>query len=220
MTWRTRNLGGTRSRRAFSLLEVMIALAILAVSLAILLETQASAALVTRESERVIIASDLAYAKLNEALLSVEEDGFQQTQVSESGDFDDFGDDATRMDVGDELEGYHWEYTVTEIDLEMAGDLAGMASQLQSSGVIGAAQPEGAPSIADAAGGANPLEALGMSPDMISDMLTPYIREVRVRVWWGEDSEVAEKRGDEVIVVTHVVNPTGIQAMPQQGAQE
>lgn len=206
-------------RRGFSLLEVMIALAILVVSLAILIETQASSALVTREAERVIIASDLAYAKLNEAVLSVEVEGFQQTQISESGSFDDFGDDATRMDVGRELEDYHWEYTVSEIDLEMAGDLAGMASQLQSSGVVGT-QAEGAPNIADLAGGSNPLAALGMSPDMISEMLTPYIREVRVRVWWGDDSKEAEDRGDEVIVVTHVVNPSGIPAMPQQGASE
>ena len=35
---------------------------------------------------------------------------------------------------------------------------------------------------------------------MITEMLTPYIREVRVRVWWGEKSDVAEERGDEIIV--------------------
>ncbi len=203
-----------RGRRGFSLLEVMIALAILVVSLAILLETQGSAALVTRESERVITASDLAYAKLNEAILFVEEEGFQSSQVVESGDFDDFGDDATRMDVGDELEDYHWEYTVSEIDVQLAADIAGAAGQLQSSGVLGQA-PEGAPSLAALGQGGNPLASLGMSPDMISEMLTPYIREIRVRVWWGEDSERAAERGDEVIVVTHVVNPSGVVALEQ-----
>ena len=209
-----------RRRRGFSLLEVMVALAILVVSLAILLETQASSAIVTRESERVITASDLAYAKLNEAILYVEEEGFQQTQVVESGDFDDFGDDATSMDIRDELEDYHWEYTVSEIDLAFAGDLAGMAGDLQGSGVLGDA-PEGAPSLATMGeGGANPLEGLGMSPDMISEMLTPYIREVRVRVWWGKDSATAEKRGDEVIVVTHLSNPSGfVAAAPAEAAQ-
>ena len=98
----------------------MVALAILVVSLSILLETQASSTIVTRESERVITASDLAYAKLNEAILYVEEEGFQQSQIVESGDFDDFGDDATSMDIADELEDYHWEFTVTEIDLALA----------------------------------------------------------------------------------------------------
>ncbi len=182
-----------RRRRGFSLLEVMVALAILVVSLAILLETQASSAIVTRESERVITASDL---------------------------FDDFGDDATSMDIRDELEDYHWEYTVSEIDLAFAGDLAGMAGDLQGSGVLGDA-PEGAPSLATMGeGGANPLEGLGMSPDMISEMLTPYIREVRVRVWWGKDSATAEKRGDEVIVVTHLSNPSGfVAAAPAEAAQ-
>ena len=62
-----------RFRRAFSLLEVMVALAILVVSLAILVETQASSAIVTREAERIILASDLAQAKMNEAVLFVEE---------------------------------------------------------------------------------------------------------------------------------------------------
>lgn len=195
-------------RRGFSLLEVMVALAILVVSLAILLETQASSTIVTRESERVITASDLAYAKLNEAVLFVEEEGFQNSQVSESGDFDDFGDDATSMDIRDELEDYHWEYTVTEIDLALAGDIAGMAGQLQGSGALGE-QPAGAPSLASLGEGGNPLSQMGMSPDMISEMLAPYIREIKVRVWWGKDSKIAEERGDEVVVVTHVVNPSG-----------
>ena len=84
-----------------------------------------------------------------------------------------------------------------------------MASELQGSGALGD-QPEGAPSLASLGEGGNPLSQLGMSPDMISEMLTPYIREIKVRVWWGKDSKLAEERGDEVIVVTHVVNPSGV----------
>lgn len=206
-----------RRRRGFSLLEVMVALAILVVSLSILVETQASSAVVTREAERVITASDLAYAKLNEAMLYVEEEGFQQSQVSESGDFDSFGDDATSMDIRDELEDYHWEYTVTEIDLALAGDIAGMAGEMQNSGVLGQKPAEGAPSLASLGGGGNPLESMGVSSDMITEMLTPYIREIRVRVWWGKNSKLAEERGDEVVVVTHVVNPTGMVAAAGEG---
>ena len=60
------------SRRGFSLLEVMIALAILTVSLIILVETQSSAVLLTREAERMITATDLAQMKLAEASIAIE----------------------------------------------------------------------------------------------------------------------------------------------------
>jgi hypothetical protein len=40
-------------------------------------------------------------------------------------------------------------------------------------------------------------------------MLGMYIREVRVRVWWGKNAKEAEELKDQVILVTHVINPTG-----------
>lgn len=208
-------------QRGFSLLEVMVALAILVVSLAILIETQASSAVITRESERVILATDLAYAKLNEAVMFVEEEGFKQVaEVSDNGDFDDFGDEASNLDFKDELEDYHWEYWISEVDLALAGDIAGMAEELQGSGVIGGGGDDGPapPGMAALGGeGGNPFGALGVSSEMITEMLTPYIREVRVRVWWGKDSDEAEERGDEVVVVTHIVNPTGVTSLEEGG---
>ena len=58
-----------------------------------------------------------------------------------------------------------------------------------------------------------------MSSEMITEMLTPYIREVRVRVWWGKDAEEAEESGNQVVIVTHQVNPSGIITMGPEGAQ-
>jgi len=204
-----------RFRRAFSLLEVMVALAILVVSLAILVETQASSAIVTREAERIILASDLAQAKMNEAVLFVEEEGFKQ---GDRGDFDDFGDEASNLDFKDELEDYHWEYWVSEVDLSLAGDIAGMAQELSGSGEFGDAG-EGGPDMGGMGGGSNPLAAIGMNSQVITEMLTPYIREVRVRVWWGKDSKEAEERGDEVVVVTHLVNPTGVVSLGSEAPE-
>ncbi len=187
----------------------MVALAILVVSMVVLVETQSSAALITLEAERVITATDLANAKMNEALLFVEEEGFTNSDIHETGDFDEFGDDAFDLAFGEELSSYHWEYWVSEIDLALAGDIAGMASELNSSGVIGGGGGDAAASPLGGEGGGSPLESLGISSEMITEMLTPYIREVRVRVWWGEKSDDAEERGDEIVVVTHLVNPTG-----------
>ena len=194
-------------RHGFSLLEVMVALAILVVSLAILLETQASAAFLTREAERMVIATDLAQVKFDEASLALEADGFQLGDQKESGDFDDLGDEAMSLEFGDELEDYHWEYWISEIDVALAGDLAGSAAELESSGVMGGAA--GAEDAGAAAGGG--LGALGSmaSPEMLTQMVAPYIREIRVRIWWGADSKAAEDDGTEVVLVGHAINPSG-----------
>lgn len=210
-----------RTRRGFSLLEVMVALAILVVSLVILVDTQSNAVVMTREAERVITATDLARSKLTEALLYLEEEGFQDDQVHEHGDFDDWGDDLLTIEIGDELEDFHWEWWITEVDLELAGDIAGMmgglAGEAGADGALeglGSLLPGGIPggaagAAADAAQAAGGLGAF-LSPDMITDLLAPYVREVRVRVWWGENSDKAAERGDEVVIVTHQANPRGI----------
>ena len=49
------------------------------------------------------------------------------------------------------------------------------------------------------------LSDVGVSGDMISEALSPYIREGRVLVWWGEN----EDETDQVELVTHIVNPSG-----------
>jgi len=220
-----------RARRGFSLLEVMVALAILVVSLAILVETQSNAVVMTREAERMITATDLAVGKLTEARLYLEEEGFQNDQVHEEGDFDDWGDDLLTVEIGDELEDYHWEWWITEVELELAGDIAGMVGGLAGDGDLGegglagmlppglaGSLPENASSAAaDAANAAGGLGSL-LSPDMVTELLAPYVREVRVRVWWGDDSEEAAELGNEVVIVSHLTNPTGIvQQMQAEG---
>ena len=199
-----------KARRGFSLLEVMVALAILVVSLVILVETQATAAFATREAERVITATDLAQAMLAEASMRVEMEGFSgDGEIFERGDFDDLGDEALNVEMGAELRDYHWEYAVQEIDVQLAGDIAGMAEGLSGGAMGGEDSPVDMDSLSSSIpGGAGGLGAL-LSPDMLSQMLGPYIRELRVRVWWGEDSKTAEEQGTEVVIVTHVINPSG-----------
>lgn len=192
------------TRRGFSLLEVMIALAILTTSIVILVETQSTAAWATREAEKVVTGTDLARYKMSEALLRVEADGFTDGEIFESGDFRDLGDEVLNLQMGEALEDFHWEYAVQEIDIQLAGDIAAMASEFAGDDGGG----EGGPSIPGLPGGAGGLSAL-LSPEMLSQMLGPYIREVRVRVWWGKNSDEAEDYGSEVILVSHVINPSG-----------
>ena len=193
-------------RAGFSLLEVMVAIAVLLVSLVLLMEIQSSAIKMTVEAQRFVVATGLAQEKMAEVLLLVEEEGFGTDDIDEHGDFDDFGDDAVDLEFGESLEDYHWEYWVEEIDLGLAGDLTGMAGEVGGSGYWG----EGGGEAIEAPESQAPdLSTLGVSSDMITDMLGAYIREVRVRVYWGDSSRLAEKLGNEVYITTHVINPSG-----------
>lgn len=200
----------TFHRRGFSLLEVMVALAILMMSLVILVETQSTAAWATREAERVVIASDLAEAKMAEALMRVEMEGFTQEEFFEHGDFDDLGEDALNVEMGPHLKDFRWEYAMQEIDVALAGDIAAMAGEALggSEGGDGVGALPGGGGIPGLGGGLGGLGAL-LSPEMLSQMLSPYIREVRVRIYWGGDSREAEENGTEIILTTHVINPSG-----------
>ena len=55
-------------------------------------------------------------------------------------------------------------------------------------------------------GGTPDLGDMGIDPSMITDHLSGFIREVRVRVWWGEN----EDENDQVELTTHIINPTGV----------
>jgi prepilin-type N-terminal cleavage/methylation domain-containing protein len=198
-------------RRGFSLLEVMIALAILTVSLLVLVQTQSTAVVLTNEAERTLVATDLARYKMSEVLLQLEKDGFQVSEVTEHGDFEDFGDEGMNLEFGTELEDYHWEYLVTEVDMESMGDMATAAQGLQDM-----AGPEQSGAAANGSS-MDALAMMGFGPDVIMGMLGPFLREVRVKVWWGDDAQEAEEAGNEVVLTTHVINPSGaIQSLDQQ----
>lgn len=196
-------MGHRPPRRGFTLLEVMISVSILALALIVLIQTQGMAALMTEEADHILVATQLANEKLTEVRVLVEQEGFQTSDVHEEGDFDDFGDEALNIEF-EALDDYHWEYLVTEVDLDLAGDLAGSMNNLMDT-VAPPGAPEGS---AAAAGAAIPdLGAYGISEDTLIQMLQPFLREVRVRVWWGDDLEEAEEIGNEVVITTHVINP-------------
>jgi hypothetical protein len=200
----------------------MVALAILTVSLVLLVETQSSAVVLTLEAERMITATDLAHHTMTEALLELETEGFQTADVYEEGDFDDLGDEILQVEMGDELEEYHWEYSITEVDIEMLGDLAGAAEDLDGGvgGLFGGGGGGGGGDPLGGGGGGNPamdaLGAMGLGGQQVTELIGPYIREVRVRVWWGEDIEKAEEDGTEVVLTTHAINPSGAMSLAQE----
>lgn len=204
-----------RPRRAFTLLEVLIALGILAVGMAVLVNSQATAVVMTADGVHTSVATRLAQEKLEEVLLTLEEQGWTDQDIEEDGDFSDFGDEEFRgeslhLDEGEALKDFHWAYTVRQIDLTLPSDLGGVADELISNGYAG---EDKAAEYAENATDENSLQSqlpdlstLGISPDMVADYLSNFIREVRVRVWWGDN----EDGTDQVEIVTHAINPTGV----------
>ena len=204
-------------RHGFSLLEVMVALAILVTSMVMLMEVQSSSIKMTQSAETIITATGLATEKLTEVKLLVEQEGFGSDDIEEEGEFDEFGDGELDLDFADAFENYHWQYSVSEIDINLSPDIAGLAESLGGGDYFG----EPNESYQDASSSNAPdLSTLGVSQEMVSEMLAPFIREIRVRVWWGDSSKKAEEEGDEVVLTTHVIN-TGASIIPgaaQQGA--
>ncbi len=214
-----RSFVGRLRRRGFSLLEVMIALVILSASLVILVQSQSGAVAMTQEAERFIAATDLARLKMAEAMLRLEEEGFQSSEVVEFGEFDDLGDEITNLEFGKEYEDFHWEYTITEIDIQLAGDLLSKAREMEGDGGFGGMLGD-AGILGDAGGAgssAGMLESF-MQPQMLTEALGPYIRMVVVRVWWGEGSEEATEEGTEITLTAHVANPAGMLNAGASGA--
>lgn len=199
-----------KSTRGFTLLEVTIALAILVLSLTILVENQGLAALMSREADRIRTATMLAEEKMIEAQLQLEVEGWTSSDIEEDGDFEDLGSeefrgDGLRLELDDRLEDFKWAYTVRKIELNFPTDLGGLTEDLSGSGYFGDQNSE---AVQD---NTMDLGDIGVSPDMISDYLSDYIREVRVRVWWGEN----EDEDDQVELLTHIVNPTGVVSNPE-----
>ena len=201
------------SRRGFTLVEVTIALSILVLALSILVENQGFAAYMTRDAEKIRIATMLAEEKLIEAQLILEEEGWKTTDIEEDGDFDDFGseefrDNGLNLDADDELENFKWAYTIRKIEMNLPTDVGGMMGDMVGTGYYGdqsenqqMQQNQGMD-----------LGDIGVSQDMITDYLSDYIREVRVMVWWAEDYE---ETGDVVELTTHIVNPSGVVTDPE-----
>jgi len=201
------------ARRAFTLLEVVIALAILAVGMTVLLQTQATAVVMTTESDKIRIGTLLAQEKMAECELYVEKNGFSSDDIDEDGDFSEYGAEDFRADVGDidiaeTLGDYHWAYTIRQIELTMPEDLTGTASDLIGEGYLGTDVQDAATST-DLGEESLDLGDLGLSSDTVTDQLSSYIREVRVLVWWSDEQDEDGNYIDSVELVTHVINPSG-----------
>ena len=199
--------------RGFSLIEIAIALAILVLALSILVENQGFAAFMTRDAEKIRLATMLAEEKLVEAQLQLELEGWTTADIDEEGDFDNLGSEEFRgsgvqIDFGEEVQDFKWAYTIRKVEINMPADATSMMGDM-----LGMGGDDDQVNNQDVQNNKMDLGDLGISSDMITDYLSDYIREVRVMVWWSKEFE---ESGEYVELVTHMVNPSGIVTDPQQ----
>ncbi len=114
---RPRNSVG-RQARGFTLLEVVVALAILAMSLTVFLQTQAASLANAGRSRNLTFATLLARSKMIDIEQQLVDEGFTLGTVEDDGDFGEEG----HAD-------YKWHSRLSEIELEM-GSLSSLCGAL------------------------------------------------------------------------------------------
>ncbi len=171
----------------FSLLEVMVALAILSVGLVLLMQVQARSARLAIEAREMTVATMLARGKLYDCQTDLLKKGFSIGDYDEEGSFDDEG-----------YPSFYWECHAYKPDMPTAdaGDISGAAGKMGM----------GAASDAADASGQNPAQEMGMqfiAPvlSQMSSVLGDSIRELVVIVRWGDGED-----RQEMTVTTHVID--------------
>ena len=96
--------------RGFTLLEVVVSLAILAVSLVMLLTTNAASLNNTSRARDITVATLLARSKMIDIEQMLFDDGFQLGEQVEDGDFSDEGHKEIK-----------WKATITQVELDLDG---------------------------------------------------------------------------------------------------
>lgn len=159
-----------RGARGFSLLEVMIALGILAVSLMVLLTAQGTSMGYSGQARDLTVATLLARSKMIDIEQKLFDEGFSEGNQTEEGDFGDEG----RADI-------RWETTISEIELDL-GRLDGLL------GGLGGDEDAG-----DGAGGMGEmLGALGAPLEGVLTEISNSVRVVELNVTWPTGGKFEE----------------------------
>jgi hypothetical protein len=195
---------GDRAPFGFTVVEVMVAVMLLAVAVVSIFGAQFAAVATADYSKYVTQAIQLSRCRMNELELQFQiDDGFEQGDVSGSGQCCEIVDDET------EVEAFKCSWEIKTIDLPdvtqmiaaagadggvaddmMGGGLGDMADEFDAMGMVAAIAP------------------------MITDLLREAIRRVTVKVEWQQG---ANQR--QVEVTQYVVHPTqGPLELMQQAA--
>ncbi|MFL5347267.1 MAG: prepilin-type N-terminal cleavage/methylation domain-containing protein [Hyalangium sp.] len=197
---RTRN-------RGFTLLETVVALAILALALMAIFDLNSGAVANHVYTKHLTVAALLARSKMTDLEQKLYDEGFSTDDAEDSGDFSAEGWPGFKWRakiIAPKTDGVSPDQLIGAIfNLpigEMGGDLGGLSSLF--GGESGSGGKDGKSGPASAAGGMGGMAAMAqpMFKQMV-DQLTQAVREVHLTVTWKEGKLV-----ESMDVVTHVVS--------------
>ncbi len=188
-----------RASLGFSLLEVMVAMAILSVGLVSLLQVQSRSAELAIEAREMTVATMLARGKLYDCQTDLLKKGFSIGDYDESGNFDDEG-----------YPTFFWECHGYKPEMPTGDGVGDMGSAASALGMGGSGGDSGQPQGADM--------GMGMIAPVLQQMASVMgdsIRELVIIVRWGTGVDQQEMR-----VTTHVVDKTPINNVSQMIQQQ
>lgn len=199
-------------RQGFTLLEVMIALAILGMSLMAIFRLNAGAVAMHAYTKRLTVASMLARGKMVDLEQELYQEGFEVDDQEVSGDFKEEGWNAfqwrARIIMPDTSETSPEQFMGALFNLPIGGSsddpLAGLAGMLGggAAGAEGATNPNLPPG---ATQGLSPLAGIasGLLTTQFTQMMgqiSEQVREIHLTVSWKDGTQV-----ESLDLVTHVV---------------
>jgi general secretion pathway protein I len=203
----------SRLRSGFTLLEVMVAVAILALALTAIFASQAGSIKVAHRARKTTMAALLARCKMGEIEEQIFEEGFPALELS--------GEDGCCEDA--EVDGFTCDWVVESVVLPEPG--LGEDEEDPMAAAAGAAGAEGEPPTAES------VEAMlggdaagGMGGDMLTEMALSYaypilkpaleqqVRRAKVTVFWHEGD-----REHSFDVVQYLVAEPGQAGPPDDG---
>ena len=164
--------------RGFTLLEVMVAMAILAGSLTLLLESQTQSVRSSNRAKMTTTATLLARAKLADLEDELYREGFSDIGSEASGDFSDEG-----------FANFRWEWKIETVELPSAAD-AQQAAGAAAQGGGAEARPTAPGSAMVAASGSEAADAasamVGAEFELIRGVLEASVRRGTFTIYWKE----------------------------------
>ena len=198
----------------FTLVEVMLALAILSISLMMLISSTSGQIMVTQYGQHLSAASDLARGKMYDLEEQLLTDGFQDTDQSLEGDFEEEG----WPDIS-------WTATVETVELPNLGATQALAGE----------EAEGAGSGSASAAASNPiLGMMGMMGggdsgdgnvatagliqsqfELVTKVLEAAIRRVTLTLTWK-----SANRDQDMSVIAYFTDPAAMAKVISTGGAE
>jgi len=177
----------SQAQRGFTLVEIMIALAILSITLVAVYMAQGDSLRASGRAEDIRTASLLARQKMTEKMIDLQKDidkgKFPDDQVNDQGAFDA------------PFDKYRWEFAVRKVEIPLAGSPPDQGN--------GAPPPGGGPttSTGKEAGAANqaPASAQANLAQMVQKKISESVREISTKVIWEELGEE-----QSLVVTTHI----------------